>query len=577
MFSFSWNILGDLTFEQLQKYVGVFLPELMDKSRAEQKRLLQEYLRDADLTPFKDHFAAELLRITGLETAVPEVYAEFRPVLRDAIRYLLSAVKGERLKDICIEQLLLPAGTAAEERLFHLAACLPTLYKLGQIMARNRHLEPRLRRWLEKLEHGYITADVATLIETLERNLASFRPDYEWNWEPAVLSEASVGAVLGVSWRRRGEREFRRGVVKLLKPGVRENLDEELALLNHLGEHLEQQRDRYGLDEFPFRGTTCDIAEALRRETDFVQEQRHLREARRSLGAETGVIVPELLPFCTDRVTAMQRIEGRTMQAAAHTPAECDHLAERLFRAVIGQALFADETAPLFHGDLHAGNMMTVSRGGAQMPDLALIDWSQAGRLTREQRKSLMQAAIALYLHAPERIVEAFVRLAEPGQTESEELKRRIEKIVEAETRQHRAAEPVLIRRLFGICDALIRGGIKFAPDLLLFRKTVFSLFDVMASLAPHFDADACLLRLLAPLMTRELGQRAMESFAPGVTAGQEYRTLITTPDLVNVGYSTGLAVWRRQALAACMWWSGALFGSSATPSTSSVLPRNER
>ncbi|HNV70058.1 MAG TPA: AarF/UbiB family protein [Candidatus Ozemobacteraceae bacterium] len=562
MFSFSWSILGDLSFEQLQKYVGVFLPELTDKPHAEQKRLLQEYLRDADLNPFKAHFAAELLRITGLEKAVPDVYAEFRPVMSDAIRFLLSSIRGERLKEICIEQLLLPPGASPEERLFHLAAGLPTLYKLGQIVARNRHLEPSLRTWLEKLETGYITADFPTLASTLEANLAPYRTDYEWSLEPHLLSEASVGAIVGLHWRRRGEREFHRGVVKLLKPGVRENLDEELALLDQLGDYLEQQRQRYGLTEFPFRDTTRDIADALRRETDFAREQRHLREARRSLGAELGVTVPELLPFCTDRVTAMQRIEGHTLSTCQHSDPEREHLAERLFRAVIGQALFADEPAPLFHGDLHAGNMMTVTRGTSQMPDLFLIDWSQAGRLTRGQREHLMQAAIGMYLKSPERLSRAFVALAEPQQNLSEPLQVRIETIVRNELRESRAAEPVVIRRLFGICDTLIREGIKFPADLLLFRKTVFSFFDVVASLAPNFNADLCLLHLLAPMIMREFGPRTLESLLPGLLPGNTYRSLVPTPDLVQVGVSTGLAVWRRQMLTACSWWSNTCLGT---------------
>ena len=78
-----------------------------------------------------------------------EVYAEWRPLVRDAMIYFGSHLSTARLAPKLVEQIELPLDTTPEKRLLRLIAKVPGLQKLGQVIARNRHLHPSVRRELD--------------------------------------------------------------------------------------------------------------------------------------------------------------------------------------------------------------------------------------------------------------------------------------------------------------------------------------------------------------------------------------------------------------------------------------------
>src|SRR5208282_3164924 len=106
--------------------------------------------------------------IVPVERLVPEAYEKWRQPVRDAMTFVVARLSAERLAPKLLEQLELPENTSAEERLLRLIAKVPGLQKLGQVIARNRHLRPALRNALARLENGIRDVkpeDIRTIIQ----------------------------------------------------------------------------------------------------------------------------------------------------------------------------------------------------------------------------------------------------------------------------------------------------------------------------------------------------------------------------------------------------------------------------
>ena len=124
------------------------------------------------------------------------------------------------------------------------------------------------------------------------------------------LAEASVAVVLPFTWRDGGRAGHRQGVFKVLKPGVEERLHEELEIWAELGGFLEERCEHHGLPNLDYRETLDSVRRLLRQEVHFEREQKHLAEAADFYAGDNNVVIPRLLPFSSNRVTAMERVDG---------------------------------------------------------------------------------------------------------------------------------------------------------------------------------------------------------------------------------------------------------------------------
>jgi hypothetical protein len=133
----------------------------------------------------RDELGSWVIRLLPAETVVPEIYAAWRPLVRDAMLFMISHLSAARLAPKLVEQIDLPPETTPEARLLRLIAKVPGLQKIGQVLAHNRHLDPSLRGALSELENGIRDVraeDVGALIrKQLGRRLETTR----WKSNPA--------------------------------------------------------------------------------------------------------------------------------------------------------------------------------------------------------------------------------------------------------------------------------------------------------------------------------------------------------------------------------------------------------
>lgn len=411
---------------------------------------------------------------------LPQAYAQYRPLLAEGMDFFLRHLTAGRLNHILSEQMQLPASVALEQRVELLLRQAPALHKLGQVVARDRRLTPGLRRRLQRLESMPSRLPNITAVRALDAECPGWRRA-GIHLAPRPLAEGSVAVLLAFTWKPHGS-SARQGVFKFLKPGVQDRLAEDLQILPLLGTFLEEKCDELTLPVLDYRDTFETIQELLLHEVELDQEQQHLAEAAEFYAHCGSVQIPELLPFCTPRLTAMSRLRGKTMSEAsfwrslrAEQSAKAAHKqAQSIARALVAEPFFSPHPAALFHADPHAGNLLWTQQGR-----LGIVDWSLTGRLSRPERAAIAQlllAAMALDKGAVARAVSHLARgpLAEPA----------LDDVLEERVNQLFQGTLPGVVWLTGLFDQLgLRAKARFSPDLLLFRKVLLTLDGLLADL----------------------------------------------------------------------------------------------
>lgn len=82
---------------------------------------------------------------------VPANLPEIRPIVRDGVEFLLSHMSSRRFAALFSEQSALPTDTPRGVRMTLLAAHVPILHKLGQVISRKRTVPLPLRKALDAL------------------------------------------------------------------------------------------------------------------------------------------------------------------------------------------------------------------------------------------------------------------------------------------------------------------------------------------------------------------------------------------------------------------------------------------
>jgi ubiquinone biosynthesis protein len=189
-----------------------------------------------------------------LAAAVPAAYAAYRRPLAAALGFFLDHLAPGRAAAIVHDQLTLPPEACEADRLFALAHRSPTLHKLGQVLARDRRLDLQLRRTLQRLESMPSGLSLATFRPLIERELGDLdRAGIAL--EPTALAEASIAVIVAFTWHGQ------RGIFKLLRPGVEQELSEELVILDHLGAFLDERCESLALPPLDYRDTFAQVRE----------------------------------------------------------------------------------------------------------------------------------------------------------------------------------------------------------------------------------------------------------------------------------------------------------------------------
>jgi len=319
---------------------------------------------------------------------VPQEYAAYAPLVREALQFFLRRLEGSRRAALWKEQLGLGPGAGPQDRIYALMRRCPSLHKLGQVLARERSLAPGLRSRLQRLETMEPSVPMQEA-ESLIRAQIGRREDVVLHERP--LAEASVALVVPFTHIPGGGSNPVQGVMKILKPGIREALEEELQIWAEMGGYLEERCREYGLPAARYREAVDRMRGLLTREVRLEKEQEHLARAAEFYASDPDVVVPGLFPFCTPGLTAMESIPGRRITASGMHSSQGRRVGEALIEKLIAAPLWTDAEHTPVHGDLHGGNLLLTPDGR-----VGVLDWSLAVFLDRPVRASLIPVVDAM-------------------------------------------------------------------------------------------------------------------------------------------------------------------------------------
>lgn len=351
----------------------------------------------------------------------------------------------------------------------------PTYVKLGQILSLREDLLP----------HS-VTAELQNLLDRLpvvnfERYKSLVEADLKrslgmaFTWvEPLPLGSASLAQIHRAQLRT-GEDV----VLKVIKPGVRESIIQDVTLLRLVGRILQLFLARYQ----PRRIINEFCAYTLR-EVDLRFEADNADTFAANFRRNPYVCFPRIYrEFSGKNVLCMEYFDGKKPTAAAAaqlTPGERSKILDLGVGSIL-QMIFHDG---FFHADLHPGNILIFD-------DLRIgfIDLGMVGRIEEETRKAMLYYFYSLVMGDPENAARILATLALPGRNadliglrrELIDLNRRW---VSA-TRYHRFSIAQLILRSINLAG---RYRVYYPEEIILMTKALVTIEGLGNMLEPDLE-----------------------------------------------------------------------------------------
>lgn len=260
----------------------------------------------------------------------------------------------------------------------------PTYVKLGQILSLRMDVLPErvtseLRNLLSHLPPVAFEEIAAIVEEDLGRPLEE--AFLEVDAEP--LGSASIAQS-----HRAVTHDGRRVILKVVKPGIRELLQRDTALLRLLGHVLQVLLPRYQP-----RRVIEEFCEYTLREIDMMLEAENAETFSTNFADLPDVVFPRVYRELSGRrVLCMQFLDGvqPTAEVAERLPAEDRRRLIDLGAAAVIRMLYEDG---FFHADLHPGNLLILP--GAR---IGFIDLGMVGRLDPSLRSDLLALFFSLVI-----------------------------------------------------------------------------------------------------------------------------------------------------------------------------------
>ncbi len=356
----------------------------------------------------------------------------------------------------------------------------PAYVKLGQFMSSARGLLPDeivdALQWcvddVPPLERGRAQAIVVT---ELGGPLSRFFADFDD--EP--LAAGSIAQLHAAELIDGTE-----VVVKVRRPGLRRSFAVDIRALSVLATLGEWRAEAARVANL--RGVVALFAEIALQELDLRLEAANMVEV--GLVAEHSglahVTCPRPVPgLVRKRVLVMERVGGvRYTDAPGVLRDGVDRAA--LLRLAVQGVLESSLVYGVFHGDLHAGNVLIDEEGR-----FGLVDFGIVGRLDGERRDALIALMLGLGTEDVDAQVRALSRFGALGEdVDLDALARDLAGLVIARDGGQPLNRTEIADRLGALIRLLAARGFRVPKDLLLFFKNLLYLNAFAASIAPDVD-----------------------------------------------------------------------------------------
>jgi ubiquinone biosynthesis protein len=422
-------------------------------------------------------------RLDALLAGTP--FAKLRWLLRPLGRGTSDTPRGERLR-------------AALEELG------PIFVKFGQILSTRRDLlPPDVADALALLRDRVAPFPGAEARRIIEAQLGRSIETLYTEFDETPLASASIAQVHAARLRRPDGSPGRAVVVKVVRPGIEQQIDADLRLLKALAEVAARTHPR--ADKIRPHEVVAEIEATLRGELDLQREGANASLLRRYWQDSDDLYVPEVFwSHSHERVLTLERVSGipsddiAALEAAGISRSRLAAKGVRVFY----QQVFRDN---FFHADAHAGNIwVDPDPARRDNPRFIALDFGIMGQLSDADQYYLAENFMAIFRRDYRRIAELHIEAGwMPAHLRLDEL--------EAATRA--VCEPYFTRPLAEISlgEVLVKlfktaqqYELTLQPQLILLQKTLLNIEGV----ARHLDARLDIWAVAQPVLEGILRER---------------------------------------------------------------------
>ena len=458
----------------------------------------------------------------------------FKEVMRVAEITVKDKTSSKRMGEIVsiMRRYQVASGLTPEKAVAVLEALGPMYVKIGQLASSRSDLLPRAYcDALEQLHDQVTPLPFSQVIECIETAY-----DAPWTTGFASIDERPLGAASIAQVHRAVLLDGTVVAVKVRRPGIVEQMAEDITLMKHLLALAELGTSSHQAIMLSLDNALEELERTTANEVDFTVELGNLVRFHDELAGQEGVSSPLPYPrYSTDSVLVMEYVEGTQvddMEALRAQGVDVPALAERLVQSYVSQVL--DDG--FFHADPHPGNILV--RDG----ELVWIDLGMTGSLTASQRMLVGRMFRAVATGSAYDLKEAVLGLSVArGEVDHGALLSKMGVLLE----EYGTADlgDINMGAVFQeIVEVLRTQNLIMVPSVTMLARGVVAIEGVMASLDPSANVVRIVMRhvLRQSFSPSHVGARAVSLLTASAESAEAVarlpRQLSDTLDMLGRG-----------------------------------------
>jgi predicted unusual protein kinase regulating ubiquinone biosynthesis (AarF/ABC1/UbiB family) len=382
----------------------------------------------------------------------------------------------------------------------------PTFIKLGQYLSIRPDITPiSFVEELARVRDLGPAVEPARLKGQVERELGRPFDELFEHFDGEPIVSTSLTQVHRARLRSNGSLpDVQEVTVKLIRPGVEESVEIDLALFEELAGSLQETSlgQRYPLASF-----ASELRAAMRAELDLSREAGDSERLRESLSAYEYLRVPRPLPeLCGPRIFVAEHIHGVSLSDSLGKERR-RRLADELWRAYLKQILVEG----IVHRHVQPDNIVLDDQDRVVIQEPGSVRY-----LSRETRLRLMVLLLALLERDGERAAAACVEIGYPGSKLKErDFAREVGRVVA------RYSGPGVGELALELAATAFRHDVQIPPEMIILGKTLSGLESLCFRLEPETAPAATMREVVSSLLggevSRELSTQRMLATAVGL------------------------------------------------------------
>lgn len=375
----------------------------------------------------------------------------------------------------------------------------PTFIKLGQILSTRPDLIPP--EWAEefkKLQDDCQQVPFADIQRVLENEFPGRLHQLFSSIEPRALAAASMAQV-----HRARLTDGSEVVIKVLRPGNRELIEEDMALLENMAQFAEQYFSNLGYSPV---AVAKEFSRELFKEVNLIHEGQSTDRLRRYFQDDPKISFPKVYWEATTRnILTLEEIHGRLLSTVS--PVQLSAETRRTIVANGTDAIFKQCLRfGFFHADPHPGNIFLL-------PDnkLCFIDCGMTGQLDKRTTEQLIDLVAGVTTGDIDKLCRVTIELTDidPALTEGREFRSDLQQII-THFQETDLQHLDITRLLSNFFSMLQRYHIRCPGDLLFLVKALTTIEGVAEQFDPEFDVMTHVEPQIREIVTRRYGFEAM-------------------------------------------------------------------